>query len=253
MHDPKTQVAEIKLPFGGTVIRDQNGKITWRSRPVICRIWHVDPCNKGHGDDSCGWFMRAHHGDQDTLKKIAGDILFDMKSEASPMFSKTGDPVLSSIGVTLNFFLHGAFRHFGNRDKAMRWMQRNLCELLIFAENPVDSMNSSIQGRYGEDREPMEERARRFAAVVYGWILRETRPWYKHPRWHIWHWELQFPWWQQLCRWLFSRCKDCGRRFRYGESVSARNWDSDRPGWFKPERDKTCSDCSGCATSRAKQ
>lgn len=177
MHDPDTLIASFG-PF---------------------TLWHHDPCKRGRGDDSCGWFMRAYHGDAETLRKIESDIRFDMKAEACPMFSKSGDPLLSTMGVTLNFFFHGAYHYFGeNRERSIRWMQANLFEILLFAENPVDSIGNSIQGRYGEDREKPEDRARRFASVVYGWILRAERPWYRHPRWHIHHWRLS-------CRWLNGR------------------------------------------------
>lgn len=164
-------------------------------------LWHRDPCKGGRGDDSCGWFMRAHHGDPEVLKKIEADIRFDMQSSACPMFSKTGDPVLSTIGVTLNFFFHGAYHHFGSRARALRWMQNNLCEILVFAENPVDSIGNSIQGRYGEDREPVDGRARGFAVVVYGWILRRVQPWWRHPRFHFHHWRITCrPFWHRWAR-----------------------------------------------------
>jgi len=44
-----------------------------------------------------------------------------------------------------------------------------------------------------------------------------SRRWWQHPRWHFWHWEIDFPWLQQFKRWAFSRCQHCGGRFRYGE------------------------------------
>lgn len=53
------------------------------------------------------------------------------------------------------------------------------------------------------------------------WRWREkltSRPWYRHPRWHVHHWEIQVRPLNQLRRWLFSRCCVCGGRFRWGEA-----------------------------------
>ena len=156
-------------------------------------LWHHDPCTD-HSDDSCGWFMRARHGDQKILTQIEGDILFDWNCAYQPMFTAQGDPALSTIGIALNCFWHAAWRHFrGNRRKADRWMKCHLFDILLFAENPVDTLATVIQGNYGEDKEPKEYRARKMAATVYSWVLRKSRPWYKHPRWHIHHWRISCP------------------------------------------------------------
>lgn len=61
----------------------------------------------------------------------------------------------------------------------------------------------------------------RDAVMFIWWKFRRKlgRPWYRHPRWHFWHWRIQVHHWQLLRRWIWSRCCVCGGRFRYGESV----------------------------------
>lgn len=173
MHDPETLI----LSFG----------------PFS--LWHHDPCRKGGGDDSCGWFMRARHGDPETLERIKREFRFNWSATLG-WFTNTGDPVMSTAGTVLNMFQVAAWVHFKqDRAKMMRFLRNHLVEILLFAENPVDSLHAGITGRYGEDREPAEQRADQMAACVYGWILRAERPWWKHPRWHVHHWRLS-------CRWL---------------------------------------------------
>jgi hypothetical protein len=50
-------------------------------------------------------------------------------------------------------------------------------------------------------------------------ILSDMRPWYRHPKWHFWHWQLQVHIWQSFKRWAFDRCSKCGKGFHWGESV----------------------------------
>jgi len=74
-----------------------------------------------------------------------------------------------------------------------------------------------------------------------------TRPWWKrprYPRWHIWHWRLQVHPVQKLKRWMFSRCEQCGKRFKLGEAVVSFKWYSEGPRWFRSETDVYHESCS---------
>lgn len=153
-------------------------------------VWHRD---KGGIDGGCIHFMRAHHGDPNVLAKIASDFQFHARSGVPPWFTKTGDPILSTRGIVTCMFFIAALEVFGTRRKALRWLRKNHFEIMFFAENDGDSMHCSIQGTYGEDRKPMDERMRRMASVVYGYILRDQRPWWKHVRFHLCHWRFSHP------------------------------------------------------------
>lgn len=191
-------------------------------------LWHNDPCNKpGCGDDSCGWFMRASHGDPEMLKKIrsAMDFSFDRvfeyrkddwddkkKKAGEPAdsihytgyFMPHGDPNFSIHGIVLNLFfdaIHAYFKH--DWEKSRPWMRKHLFDILMFAENPTDSLRDGIVGTFrSTEKWDREEALDRYASCIYGWILREERPWYRHPRWHVHHWQLNVSWWWFLPRWL---------------------------------------------------
>ena len=75
-------------------------------------------------------------------------------------------------------------------------------------------------------------------AVGFVWHVfrhRLGRPWYRHPRWHFWHWQFQVHPWQTLRRWLFTRCAGCGRRFAWGESPITNQWETPKPKFMRGE------------------
>lgn len=247
MHDPCTQAFVIRIPLPWK--RDgllKSSPREWATYP-LATIWHKDPERGPGGDDSCGWFMRAHHGNQEVLAKIIKrfdedwDRVYTTKKEDHgpddgrlvprtyycgyfhPQDSGAGMPNMSVSAIVLNLFFLAANEHFNsngltNWRKTRRWMQKNLFDILLFAENPTDSLRDSIVRKWGTDTS-REERISSMAATIYGWILRETRPWYRHPRWHVHHWRLQVPFLKELWRSLFRRCDKCGGRFKWNESV----------------------------------
>lgn len=253
MHDPMTVAFEINWP-SFTKERGRN----------LVTIWHVDP-EKDGTDDSCGWFIRPRHANQDVLARIERRFEHDFdsvfKSESGTvyftgMFCPNGEPHFTVPGVVLNLFFLAACEHFnsnGHTDwrKARRWMQDHLFDILLFAENPTDSLHDSLTRKfeigcgepYGDaDR---EKRIKRLAGVIYSWILRADRPWWKHPRWHWWHWRIQVHPLLSFKRWAFSRCCKCGKGFRWGESPVSGSWHGTGPLWFRSESHVYHSSCSG--------
>lgn len=241
MHDPLTVAFSVKIPLfflrASTFRKDQRKE--WQFYH-LATIWHKDPEKRG-SDDSCGWFKRAHHGDQKVLEKIEKRFEYDwdrtFKSESGSQydcgyFHPNGSPNLSVTAVVLNLFFLAACEYF-NRDgrtnwnKPRRWMQKHLFDIMLFAENTCDSMFDGITMKFGsdwtgdafKDAHRRKERIHGMASTIYGWILREEQPWYRHPRWHVHHWRLQVPFLQQLWRWLFVRCAKCRKGFRFGEGA----------------------------------
>lgn len=245
--------------------KSKDGKVIHKYRPSIITIWHNDP-EKDGTDDSCGWFMRSRHGDKDVLARIVKrfnedwDQVFVGSSDTynRGWFRPSGMPNLSVQAIAINMFFFAACEHFGsdgrtNWKRAKKYIQSHLADILFFAENTTDSMRDGIVFAFGDDgysratgerRERMRKnRIERSAEMVYAWILRSERPWYKHPRWHIHHWKIQVHFTQTLKRWLFTRCCKCGKRFRWGESPVTNSWHGTRPKWFRGERDCFHSRC----------
>lgn len=236
MHDPDTLAFTIPYPWWRTRKSLLKGKDTERCHDPFITIWHHDPEVRGN-DDSCGWFMRAWHGDKAVLAKIEKRFDWDwdrtFTSDSSgktyfcgyfyPEYEGAASNHLSVLSIGLNLFFLAALEHFGgSRKKAIRFVQQNLFEIMLFTENPFDSLSDSITQKFGHDTK-REDRIHNLAACIYGWILRETRPWYKHPRWHVWHWRLQIHPWQTFKRCFLERCCKCGKGFRRNEGVIG-NW-----------------------------
>ena len=256
MHDPMTVAFEFRYPWRAH--RHPRNEFERGYREAWCTIWHVDPCRDGT-DDSCGLFMRARHGDKATLEKIVKEFDFNwdrvFQSDSgrcypSGLFHVDGEPYLSTHGITLNLFFSAAHIAFGHdRDRAMLYLNRHLAEILIFAENPVDSLHDGIVRKFqagcGEayDSKARAERIRDMAVCIYGYILRDTRPWWRHPRFHFWHWKVNIHCLQNFKRWAFSRCSRCGRGFRWGYAPCS-GWTGGGPSWFKGEKGVWHSDCS---------
>lgn len=231
MHDPMTVAFDIRSP-----IKRKSKFFPKGYREPLVTIWHCDP-EKDGSDDSCGWFMRSRHGDPKTLERIVKRISFDWdrihESDNGYIyhcgyFKPNGNPHFSPIGITVDLFHHAAgivFDKTGdscNWKAAERFMRRHLAAIILFAENPTDSLHDTITRKFeigcGEEHTERrrQERIHAMASIIYGWILRANRPWYRHPRWHFWHWRFQVHPLQKLRRWLFERCVKCGKGYPWG-------------------------------------
>jgi len=170
-------------------------------------------------------------------------------------FTEEGMAIFSTSGILLEMYSHACWIYFNrNRRKKMKFMRKYLVDIL-HAENPTDSMHRAITSEMyyrtvEHDRsivESREERIRSFASIIYGDIMRKMRPWYKHPRWHIHHWEFQFHPFQNLKRRYWDKCCVCGKRGFKGSAFADWNgtklWHEEcddifkKPSPVKPESD----------------
>lgn len=207
MHDPHTQAFRINWPK-----KDKHGF----GKPFIT-IWHKDP-EKDGTDDSCGWFIRQRHLPQDLIEKVRKDFVFEF--DHNYWFNEGGYPKFSTIGVVICMYSKAAWNIFmwkhGNRPteaanrQYKKFMRKYLYDIILFAENPTDSLHASVNMKYGVEKK--EERINHFVSVIVSDIMRKLQPWYKHPRWHIYHWRIQLHPWQNLRRRYFLKCCICGKR-----------------------------------------
>lgn len=251
MHDPMTVAFEIKSPIKVSNKTHVSKCFPEGYRNTLVTIWHVDP-EKNGSDDSCGWFKRPRHGNQEHYSRIQREFEYDWDKHSTyedgrtmflGWFHPSGEPLYSAHAIALGFFWRAALIHFnGSQRKATRFMVKHHHDIIWFAENPTDSMVDTIANKYREKR---DQRIRSMASMVYGCILRWSLPWWKHPRWHIHHWKIQVHSLQNFKRWAFSRCCKCGGRFKWGASACTSDWNGTGPQWFSGEKNIYHDDCIG--------
>lgn len=234
MHSPETLAHTINLPFY---------KDKWGHKKPIISIWHHDP-EKDGTDDSCGWFMRDRHMPAGVIDKIEKEFESEWdrtyKGENGHVyncgwFNPEGENILSVRAIVLNMYIYAAkivFDTTGKSDpgkmwkKAWKFVNKNYAEIMYFAENNRDSMRDAIVRKFEIGcKEPYTEKSRKYmirhcASIIACDIARKTRPWYKHPRWHIHHWSLQIHPLQNLKRRWWDKCCICGKRGFKGAAMS---------------------------------
>lgn len=206
MHSPETVAFEIKSPFK----TEKSFLFPEGYRKPIITIWHKDT-EKDGTDDSCGWFMWARHGDKNVLAEIEKEFEFNFKHNY--WFDKNGKQIFSTIGTLIEMYRHATYIYFkGNRRRQKKFIQKHLFDIIWLAENPVDCMGDTITNKFGFKGEEENMERRGLASMIYADILRKDRKWYRHPKWHIWHWRLQFHPFQDLKRRFWDKCSGCGKR-----------------------------------------
>lgn len=252
MYDPMTVAFTIPRPWP---YRSNFNRKDWFWPPMVT-IWHVDP-ERGGSDDSCGWSRPPL---SDTDRKIIDDLV-DWESK-HPYFASPSIPA-SAVVIDPNYDYpqmtpgdslaltacawqmiakekaHRTGRDHGGWRRVSKLTMREWVEIVQVATYPHDNLRSLLVSTHEEP----PERVRRFFLCVMNAYNRFHRPWYRHPRWHLWHWKIQIHPLQTFKRWAFSRCCKCGKGFKWGYSPTTYSWNGTGPRWFRSEPDVFHSDC----------
>ena len=252
MHDPLTVAFEIKSPFRGRPSK------FWPKdyRKSLATIWHCDPeyhsrhmCLRRQ-DDTCGWFSPPYTVDaRDRIQKLGRD-------QYSTIFNKqwaegAGKDYARICYVPTPYdAIYWAWRAIKHAEQKGRGWQygkalsaAELNHIYSLDASPVDNLRLTVASVTDADS------CADLFLMVYQSYLRFSRPWYRHPRWHVWHWRIQIHAVQAFKRWAFSRCATCGKRFAWGYSPTTHTWDNGGPHWFRGEGDVHHSHCLGIANT----
>lgn len=230
MHDPLTQA----FNFG-----------RWLT------IWHCDPLKFINGttyrrdDDSCGWFTPPYSKDQkEKIEKLANEQFREIFSKLVAIEEGKSYAYICNEPNCYDaiYWSWRAIKHLYKPDTTWQYGTKltssELEHIYSLATNPVDNLQVSFTQI--KDSETFTN----FFFLVFTAYLRHSRPWYRHPKFHFWHWQFQFHHLQSFKRWAFSRCATCGKHFKFGYSPTTNTWDNTGPLWFRSEKDVHHSDCS---------
>jgi hypothetical protein len=201
MYDPMTVAFEIYLGSK----KKKNGHY----RDSFITIWHVDPESDG-SDDSCGWtFPKVTKEERMFLHKVAEDQFPEMFARKIALKEEKSYAYLC-YNQDIYGCIYWMWRHFNRTISKAVWQygdylsNRELQYVYQLAYNPVDN----FQHHKLNTVEEFEE----FLFLVYRCWKAYKRKWYRHPRYHFWHWKIQFHPFKRLKRRYWDKCCICGKR-----------------------------------------
>lgn len=245
MHDPNILAFEIKYPWWKDkpwpkkFRHPESRKFTWEHRmseqdkrgrspfwdcgyrDTFISIWHVDP-EKGGDDDSCGWsYPKCTPEQRERIRNVA------WIEARNPYFLKCSGRQFSgtmaeaeSLERGLLLLVADVLRVKLTYEEALRMAARTIHHADCVHPANKFCFEPGYHSNSKKDRESDREEV--FQGICFGAarrILAYKRPWWKHPRWHFWHWRFQVHPWQTIKRGLFDRCSICGKGFGFREPV----------------------------------
>lgn len=237
MHDPMTVAFEIRSPIKRRTQLFPDGY-----RNSLVTIWHVDPETDGT-DNSCGWtFPKLTKEQRRRITDLAHIEAREPWFQRAAMKSMD-DPVQAET------LMRGAIVHVARvLDLKVSFAQASEWACL-WTHSPTNFRGSlcHLPGWHSNSENDTphwrEDTASGLFASIARNILREQRPWWRHPRWHVHHWRFQVHPWQQFKRWLLERCDECGKRFGPGGVFQIGHRLDSKTGRHVPAR--KCACCAG--------
>lgn len=237
MYDPQSVAHEIRYPWVKHKTKMKDGSVS-KYRASFITIWHVDPekpgtCNRR--DDSCGWFDRGPGPYADAVayvlkdKSFMHDVSLTLARKVRmpyPFYEGISEEQLygnrlvagDALALCLMIATELELRRWWNGQKGKEGACRNW-RLKAFTKHRDVAGVATRLALCSFDNLSHVETPESAVRLIAAALNRHFRPWYKHPRWHVWHWKFQIHPLQQFNRWAFVRCDHCKGMFRWNEGV----------------------------------
>lgn len=222
-------------PRGGTSLRGfpkpmNVARALYALKPWIgFDIWHIDPERPSEGqrtDDSCGWFDRRPGEYADAVQYLLNDkeLMHEVRRALATRanvvgpygheYQRMSQP--QSLAVTTMVARYLELRRWWNGQNGnggahasliLRAItrQRDVSSVAFdLALNPIDNLSS------GDDPKLL-------IRLIAGALHRHFKPWWKHPRWHVHHWKINFDLARNLKR-MVQPCATCRVPLGFGYS-----------------------------------
>lgn len=180
-------------------------------------IWHQNPA--GGPEKECDWFG-GRLASEEVDRVIV--TLADYRSGYFPPGNTPGasrhspqdfEEVFLEMARDINFALTGEPFPMSRRLQAeiKKAIHPDSHEIVCARQAQQEAQNSA---RSAPSAALNPESYNRLCLALASRIKRLRRPWWRHPRWHLHHWRLQFHPWQRFKRRHISRCHKCGGTFQ---------------------------------------
>jgi hypothetical protein len=190
-------------------------------------VWHIDPERPTAGqrtDDSCGWFDRWPREYADAVAYVLKDTeaMHEIKRALMTRCSVTGAyghtyprmPQGETLAVCLMVARYLELRRWWNGQDGKGGAHASTLRRLFTRKRNVDSVAFDLAldplDNLSSTEEP-ETLVRLIAAAMH----RRFKPWWKHPRWHVHHWRVNFDLVRNLKR-MLQPCATCRKPLGFG-------------------------------------
>ena len=227
-YHPETLVASFP-PYS---FKSRAGKVLHRLSPFIgFDIWHMDAERRTEGqrtDDSCGWFDRRPREYADAVAYLLKDestlheinlVLARRVETLAPFYKGISErqivyprlPAADTLALCLMVARELELRRYWNGQNGKggacgSWFRKTFTRrrkvdgiAMDLALNPLDNFSSI-------------DTPESVVRLMAGALGRHFKPWWKHPRWHVHHWKVNFNLSRNLRRMLIDKCGTCGKR-----------------------------------------
>lgn len=237
-YHPETLVCSFPpYPSGGTSLRNHPKQWNlargfYALKPWIgFDVWHIDAERPNSGqrrDDSCGWFDRRAGDYAEAVEYLLKDastiheinLIIARKVETlAPFYEGISErqlsyprlPAADCLALCLMVARELETRRWWNGKKGASgsWLRK----ILTKRRNVDDiALDLALDPHYNLSTPEVPESTIR---LIAGALNRHFKPWWKHPRWHIHHWQIHFDLTRNIRR-MFQRCASCERRLGFG-------------------------------------
>lgn len=197
-------------------------------------VWHIDPEKPGTGnrtDDSCGWFDRTPGVYADAVAYLLKDegfmhdvrlIIARREAMPYPFYEGISErhmtglrlPAGEALALTVMIAQALELRRWWNGQNGRSGAHGSSWRRLFDRKRPVTEEAQSLALNPTDNLSHVEnpEGAIRLIAAA---LNRKFRPWWKHPRWHVHHWKINFHLARSLRR-MFQPCATCRKPLGFG-------------------------------------
>lgn len=231
MHDPQTLAFSFP-PYGGAL---------YRLKSVIgFDIWHVDPERPTEGqrsDDSCGWFDRRPREYADAVVYVLAqkDVMHEIERSIATAIPVTGCyghtyprmPLGETLAICLLVARELELRRWWNGQNGQQGACHSRWRKLLTRKRRVDDLACDLALTVYDNLSSIES-AEGMVRLIAAALHRRFKPWWRHPRWHVHHWEVNIDLVRNVRR-MFQRCAGCGKRFSFGYCPTSFSWDGNGP------------------------